>query len=315
MSEKIIRINKVLRELNISLERAVNIFKTAGVIIEANPNTKINEEQYSFLVSALGMKKYETIVTPKITNHELIDKIRKEKGVPNSVFKFFGIQDYYISSLKEKYLYHSDFNSFNDPFDCNIELVTFDIIGKTRQQKKKEVILKERFLGIGICCFTRNVNSILMWSHYAVNHKGFCLEFHSNKDHIGINPLDVHYSNSFVKADYYKYKENSIFHMIYTKSDNWKYEEELRSLGSNFTDEKSRKVSFRKQDVKAIYLGVKIEDKLKNEILSIVREVYENKIHVFIGRLSPNSFEIHWDEIKLENKNGVTTSFNEVLQS
>ena len=140
-----------------------------------------------------------------------------------------------------------------------------------------------------------------MWSHYAVNHKGFCLQFHSNKDHIGINPLDVHYSNSFVKADYYKRPQDSIFHMIYTKSDDWRYEEELRSLKANFTDEKTRKVFFRKQDVKAIYLGVKIEDKLKNEILSIAKEVYENKIQIFKGSLSPNSFEIHWEEIKLVN--------------
>ena len=49
-NEKIIRINKILREQNISLERAVAIFKSANIIIESNPNTKITGDQYNFLV-------------------------------------------------------------------------------------------------------------------------------------------------------------------------------------------------------------------------------------------------------------------------
>lgn len=49
MTEKIIRINKVLRELNISLERAIDYLNDKGINIEANPNTKINEETYLIL--------------------------------------------------------------------------------------------------------------------------------------------------------------------------------------------------------------------------------------------------------------------------
>ena len=41
--ERIIRINKVLRELNISLERAVDYLKDKGIVIDANPNAKISE--------------------------------------------------------------------------------------------------------------------------------------------------------------------------------------------------------------------------------------------------------------------------------
>ena len=47
--EKNIRINKVLRELNISLERAVDYLKDKGVSIEASPNTKISQSEYSIL--------------------------------------------------------------------------------------------------------------------------------------------------------------------------------------------------------------------------------------------------------------------------
>ncbi|WP_366186506.1 translation initiation factor IF-2 [Flavobacterium ovatum] len=47
--ERIIRINKVLRELNISLERAVDYLKDKGISIESNPNTKISDDVYNVL--------------------------------------------------------------------------------------------------------------------------------------------------------------------------------------------------------------------------------------------------------------------------
>lgn len=52
MEEKrVIRINKVLRELNISLDRAVDYLKEMGHIIESSPNAKINQLEYSILVN------------------------------------------------------------------------------------------------------------------------------------------------------------------------------------------------------------------------------------------------------------------------
>ena len=44
--ERNIRINKVLRELNISLERAIDYLKDKGIAIDANPNAKISDRSY-----------------------------------------------------------------------------------------------------------------------------------------------------------------------------------------------------------------------------------------------------------------------------
>ncbi|QBN20269.1 ATP-binding protein [Flavobacterium nackdongense] len=49
--EKNIRINKVLRELNISLERAIDFLKIKGIQIECNPNTKIDDNTYQILAN------------------------------------------------------------------------------------------------------------------------------------------------------------------------------------------------------------------------------------------------------------------------
>ena len=51
MSEvKTIRINKVLRELNISLDRAVEQLGEHGFEIEARPTSKISQAEYQLLV-------------------------------------------------------------------------------------------------------------------------------------------------------------------------------------------------------------------------------------------------------------------------
>lgn len=49
MSEHVIRLNKVLRELNISLYTACDFLKRRNIIVVANPNTKIDEHIYNLL--------------------------------------------------------------------------------------------------------------------------------------------------------------------------------------------------------------------------------------------------------------------------
>ena len=47
---KTLRLNKVLRELNISLDRAVEHLAKQGVEIEARPTSKISNEVYEILL-------------------------------------------------------------------------------------------------------------------------------------------------------------------------------------------------------------------------------------------------------------------------
>lgn len=72
--EKIIRINKVLRELNISLERAVDYLKDKGIAIESNPNTKISDEVYNVLCGQFAGDRGN-----KEASKEVGEEKRKEK--------------------------------------------------------------------------------------------------------------------------------------------------------------------------------------------------------------------------------------------
>ena len=72
--EKVIRINKVLREFNISLERAVDYLKDKGISVDSNPNTKISEIEYNILQNQFAGDKGN-----KEASKEVGEEKRKEK--------------------------------------------------------------------------------------------------------------------------------------------------------------------------------------------------------------------------------------------
>ena len=75
MSEKrVIRLNKVLRELNISLDRAVDHLKASGFAIESSPNAKISDEEYAVLDKQFSADKGK-----KEASIEVSEEKRKEK--------------------------------------------------------------------------------------------------------------------------------------------------------------------------------------------------------------------------------------------
>ncbi|OAB80550.1 translation initiation factor IF-2 [Cochleicola gelatinilyticus] len=71
---KSIRLNKVLREFNISLDRAVEFLKDKGHEVDARPTTKISNEEYQVL-----FEEFQTDKSKKIESKEVGEEKRKEK--------------------------------------------------------------------------------------------------------------------------------------------------------------------------------------------------------------------------------------------
>ena len=69
-----IRLNKVLRELNISLDRAVDYLASEGHDVEARPTTKISNEVYQVLLD-----EFQTDKSKKVASKEVGEEKRKEK--------------------------------------------------------------------------------------------------------------------------------------------------------------------------------------------------------------------------------------------
>ena len=69
-----IRLNKVLRELNISIDRAVDFLETKGIEIEKRPTTKISAEVYDVLSG-----EFQTDASKKVASKEVSEAKLKEK--------------------------------------------------------------------------------------------------------------------------------------------------------------------------------------------------------------------------------------------
>jgi translation initiation factor IF-2 len=71
---KTIRLNKVLRELNISLDRAVEHLTSKGFEVEARPTTKISNDVYEVLLDG-----FQTDKNKRAASKEVGEEIKKEK--------------------------------------------------------------------------------------------------------------------------------------------------------------------------------------------------------------------------------------------
>ena len=55
---------------------------------------------------------------------------------------------------------------------CNLKMPLLDVFCNGLKAK-----IDDLRKGLAVVCFTEDVKSILMWSHYANNHRGFCIEY------------------------------------------------------------------------------------------------------------------------------------------
>ena len=71
-----VRLNKVLRELNISIDRAVDFLESKGIDVEKSPNTKISEEVHVILSN-----EFQTDANKKVASQEVSEAKQKEKEI------------------------------------------------------------------------------------------------------------------------------------------------------------------------------------------------------------------------------------------
>lgn len=260
------------------------------------------------------------------------------KESPNSFIKFCN-GDYMddgenlnLNSLRKDKIWMSSPLEFNDPFDCaitwaqkNIEYQILDslenegwekawtkkikqsftpeLLNKSNQNNeriKKEVdkVRKEIFT----CCFSENSNlkNILMWSHYANNHKGFCMEFdkHDFFNFKSLIPMPIFYKEDFKPYWMIAFGMNEYelqLNTVYTKSPVWKYEKEWRIVEPN--EKFYGKKGFLKDFIKPknIYLGCKASGELKKDLHIICKE---KEICLYEMYMKDNSFVLDFREFK-----------------
>jgi len=119
-----IRLNKVLRELNISLDRAVDFLASKGHDVEARPTTKISSEIYQVL-----QDEFQTDMSKKVASKEVGEEKRKEKEA---------IRIRVEQEQEERRVARERRSSASEVIKAKAELSGPKTVGKIDLDKKKE---------------------------------------------------------------------------------------------------------------------------------------------------------------------------------
>jgi hypothetical protein len=203
-------------------------------------------------------------------------------------------------------IYFSSARDFNDPFDCrpylkrnysdeeiknySKYLVNKKLPGLPRADRRKkaaeikrrmrrpwelEQLYFEQMYSYGLYCLSGKFDNILMWSHYADNHQGFCLEFSGKEPQVSPFPVSwpIIYQKDRPIVDRTVtagdiYTDEIVRPGLLTKSLDWEYEKEWRALRIEGTGP----MQLPKGLLTAVILGAKMKLEDREQILSWARQ-------------------------------------------
>jgi hypothetical protein len=216
-------------------------------------------------------------------------------------FKYYSLTRNFFTNLTRSQIYCASPTTFNDPFDCQVEWkgslqrALSKGVDPDRRAKLQEIL--ERFnrvdpvvdMNPGVACFTRDVRSVLMWSHYAQVHAGVCCLYRIPADYfpkkykepdsngfffVGGGKVrygDDAFLNWLLKGSFNRplkddYVENAVVKILTTKAKNWRYEEEWRLVTSV-----PGALAFDPAFLREITFGLRTSDADKDQIRTIAR--------------------------------------------
>lgn len=226
----------------------------------------------------------------------------QERALPAALYKYTSVENALLT-LRDKTLWFASSRQFNDPFDCNTDLLDFtpsatmikefinEKVSGNRALRRLEMAknrksphrivnqsaeqTQELFYNSGVCCLSAVNQNILMWAHYASNHSGVCLGFDSAIAEIATLAAWVKYQTGFSKVNFWTGKEHAIAHVLLSKAHDWHYEQEIRLIRMA-----SRGAcSFAPSHLKEVVFGVKTSPHDIDEIKKAVEDAgYPNVI-------------------------------------
>lgn len=233
-------------------------------------------------------------------------------------YRYFDKDGNHVKILSKNLIFFSNADKFNDPFDCSIPY-RYDLGNREQKfqlflmhiekqfpnigEKEKRLKAKEIYKGIdfsienqsniqsevinntlGIFSLTEDPLNLLMWSHYADSHLGFCIEFDgkalwdfilwlskSGKLILDLHPMEYKLEypiiNPYTEKIFDMFKEQAL-----TKSISWNYEKEWRLL---FWDGANKNLQIPKEILTGVIIGLKTS---QENIASILKCLDENQL-------------------------------------
>lgn len=265
-----------------------------------------------------------------------------DKNIPKYLYKYRSFNSYWKSILFDGLVYFPDSSVLNDPFDCHIYinikkytdfmngfaskyvfpwLPLTDIKKEYSDRIKNNLDRQYKFTrkNILLTCFSETVNSILMWAHYADSHKGFCIEYDTEK-------IDIEYKRFLFPVIYqrevYDYTEiavmndlsyakhmeiikmkgieteydlkdvsNNVYIPMLIKAQEWYYEREWRIVVPSIIFGTNEHLIYLGNAINSIYLGVNCDEK-STDVNEIVNWAKDRKIIVYKMDKEPSKYEL-----------------------
>ena len=288
----------------------------------------------------IGRNKNDTM-TKDILINTLIDSGFKPHDDNNTLFKYVSFETAKKILEGSSFRFSSPLK-FNDPFEMNLNFLDFkcskeeyrailnrelfnnpkpdinpiilnEYINKTpiedliEKYKSDFYVFKRTIL---VLCLSLNYDSTLMWSHYADSHNGICIGIKIptiiEKEDIFIT-MNVRYEDKIKPLNFLttniEERIIAIYNWIFKKSNVWRYENEVRCVSLNISQEYS--------SLKDLYCDIPILPdffceicygvSVSNTQISEIENIISNKGYKFEKRgkmeISPDTFDLKMTEL------------------
>lgn len=197
------------------------------------------------------------------------------KKKPKHIYKYrsFNNIEFVLDIIKNHRLYFPTKDELNDPLEglCQPLYFTYMGIDHYIENDLEQPESKQFFNQFRILSLSRRWNNMQMWAHYAQNYNGICIELSVNDSLKDLK--EVQYTNrryrSIVRAGMDEIddqlEKKIVNRNFYTKSNNWKYEEEYRIV--------------RKQDDKYLTFELPTISSVIFGNLSVIKKEYVFKVY------------------------------------
>jgi hypothetical protein len=270
-----------------------------------------------------------------------------ENIIPNILYKYrhFDEEGHTLSILAEGKLWLSSAKNFNDPFDTALtydfsnlygneaeewaqiaaerhmptltpserKIFAFQRLAELRSipgyiEQLKNEFIERQYEKFGICSLSASRNNLLFWAHYARNHSGICIGFHTKviEDYadrlantgILLDLIPVRYSRDRPKINFFKALQNpddteDMKTLLYTKSLEWFYEKEYRLI---YWERTNFAIQIETKAISEVILGCSIAPVYRKLVLKICSSL-ENKPSIFQAQKSNDLFELEFEQI------------------
>lgn len=239
---------------------------------------------------------------------------------PENLFKFRHINRA-KQILQDCTFRFSSPTAFNDPFDCSLDEVTtykmseikkwfndnggYKNIPRHRRkliEQDKSIVstwvkgAKEKAVNSrGVLALSGCVKEILLWSHYADDHKGLAIELSLRDDlDFFLAPRIMKYEDKYTPTNYLSDPEGTVDAILSKKYTKWEYEKEFRIYKN---DSANADIAINPNAIKSVYFGLKTKQSEIDEVRSICNSQTLSHVRFFQAKKVYGKFELRFENL------------------